>query len=302
MLKKRLVVLVALAFISIVPPVVYQYIIEPRSEGANVTLKILGISYNGDESDDEMTAFDVYLSFNNTEENDVIVSPLELDVYYRSADQYLLIGKLTTDRDYTVPGDSYVASDEEGRTDPNQEDYNENSEIVGILYFFKDPEPMREGANEALVHLINKQSVDLVMKGNAKFGPINIPFEAPDVTLSLNIWDPELIIYDVFLMKTTAVQNDTFILHTKMRNPSGFPLLLEDFDLSLYNESGDQVGWPVNSVDIATSVDPDESSMELAEIYLNNQISYKFNEGEKYTWRDVFLGFNFTDPKKNRMT
>ncbi len=300
MLKKRLVVLSALALLSIIPPVVFQYIIEPRSEGANVTISIEGLGYNGDESDDEMTAFDVYLKLENDQKNDVIVSPLDLDVYYRSpdTDRYLLIGRLTTGKDYTVPAESYVASDENGRTDPNQEDFNRNSEIIGLLYFFKDPEPMKEAANEALVDLINKQSVDLVLKGEAKFGPVSIPFEAPDVTLSLDIWDPELIIDDVFLERTPALKTDSFVIHTLMRNPSGLPMYLEEFELGLYNETGDQVGWPINSIKIATSFDPDETSKTLAEVFLDKDISYKFEEGEKYTWRDVFLGFNFTDPSK----
>ena len=93
MLKKRITAIIALALVSTVSPLVYQYLIEPRMEGANVDIEITGIRYDDDDSSDDETAFTVYFKLTNDAETDVVVSPLELDVYYRSkdTDRYSLV-------------------------------------------------------------------------------------------------------------------------------------------------------------------------------------------------------------------
>ncbi|MGQ4875026.1 MAG: hypothetical protein ACP6IY_13245, partial [Promethearchaeia archaeon] len=314
MLKKRIAAIIALSMISSITPLVYQYLIEPRMQGANVDIEILGISYNGDESSKNSTAFNVYLKITNDHENDVVVSPLRLDVYYRSKNThtYRLIGEFITQDDYVVPGtkngadgQNYVAStligNQPERIDKNErQGYNLNKEIMGILYFYKTS-GFVEGANEALVDLINRGQIDLKLKGSAQFGPISIPFESRgDITLKNEIWDTNLIIYDVFLYKDSpsASHDDTFVIDTLMRNPSGLPLTIDYFELSMYNETGDQVGWPIISTDITSSFDPTLTTEKLYEVFLNGSTSYIFKSDERYVWKHVFFAFNFTDPSR----
>jgi len=313
MMKKRIATILALAIVSTVSPLVYQYVVEPRMEGANVDITILGMQYNSDESSNASTAFTVYLKLENKEENDVIVSPLQLDMYYRSGDdnRYRLIGELTTNEDFLVPGtdsvgkdgDNFVASklvgSEPERDDSNTKTYNRDKEIKGVIYFYKKS-GFVEGANEALVDLINNREdgIDLKFSGNAQFGPISIPIETPDITLKIEqgIIDPEIIIYDLFLYQDPNIKTDTFVVHTLMRNPSGLPVIMEEFELELFNKTGKQQGWAKNSIDIATSFDPTETSKKLSDVFLDGAVSYEFSSDEIWTWRDVFFAFNFTDP------
>ncbi|MHA1272851.1 MAG: hypothetical protein ACTSQS_05390 [Promethearchaeota archaeon] len=311
MLKKRIAAIIALSMISSITPLIYQYLIEPRMEGANVKIEILGITYNGDESSKNSTAFNTYLKLTNDNENDVVLSPLKLDVYYRSKNThtYRLIGELITKEDYVIPGtkngadgQNYVGTNLIGsqpeRIDKNEKQgYNLNKEIVGILYFYKTS-GFVEGANEALVDLINRGEIDIKLSGNAQFGPISIPYESEgDVSIKLDIWDTDLIIYDVFLFRDPLLHSDTFVLDTLMRNPSGLPLTIDYFELSMYNETGEQVGWPIRSTDIISSFDPTETNKKLYEIFLNGETFYSFSSDEKYTWKHVFFAFNFTDPE-----
>ena len=309
MLKKRITLIVILALISTSTPFLYQYIIEPRVDGANVTLEINNMIYNGDESNEEATAFTIYLNMENDENNEVIVSPLKTDVYYRSGNNYRLIGEFSTSEDYTIPAKSNVASEildtEPERVDENKKTHNINKNIKGILKVYKKS-GFIDGANDAFVSLINDGKIDLKFKGNSQFGPISIPFDQEsDIELNLEIWDRNMVIKDVFRFQGESgdlPSDETFVLHTNMKNPSGLPLLLDSFSLDFYNttasaidplDAEDQVAWGLESRDVATAVDPDNSSEQVNEIFLNNYINYQLNPRET---KDVFLGLNFSNP------
>jgi hypothetical protein len=325
--RKRISVIVALAVVSTVSPLTYQYLIQPRVEAAGVRIELTGIQYNDVESSSEATAFTLYLKLLNDVDNDVILSPLQLDVYFHDYEEgrFRLIGEFFTEEDYKIPkrvqmGEpGYVGSRidvETGqieRFDPydksvgSQQPYNLDRNIQGVLKVYKTS-GFTQGSNKALMQLLNKQSVTLYLKGSANFGPISIPFTARDVLLETVIWDPEIIIHDVFLLyegsPVPTTHPDTFVLHTKMRNPSGLPLTLVDFNLGLYNRTddpenpvteADKVGWPIDSVRIVESRDPDESNRWLTDIYLEGSPDYQFGT-ERWLWQDVFFAFNLTNP------
>ncbi|MHA1291611.1 MAG: hypothetical protein ACTSQJ_02955 [Promethearchaeota archaeon] len=292
--KQRIAAILILSITATVLPLVYQYIIQPRIEGADCKIEILSIEYNSDESSEKETAFTAYISLENPHDTQVIVSPLDLDVYYYAENSYNLIGKFKTDTDFTV----------------EPKDTLEGSDVKGILYISKDT-GFYEGSNDAFVDLINNGEIDLKLKGQANYGPVSIPYESDKISLKLTVWDPELIIHDVFLLKkssetqTLETKTDTFVLHTKMRNPSGLPLIIENFQLNLeyYNKtkiSGQKVGWQLKgrglySEDVLTSHDPDETKKQLNEVFNDNYFDYEFTP-LKYNWTDVFFAFNLSDP------
>ncbi len=318
--RKRISVIVALAVISTVSPLTYQYLIQPRVEAASVVIEFTSIKYNELESSNESIAFDIYLKLTNNENNDVILSPLQLDVYYYDYDarRYRLIGDLTTNKDFRVPGvdeygnPGYIASErywagagyEVERTDPYEEKgYEVDQTIAGLLKLYKST-GFKEGSNKALVDLINSNSVTLKLKGSSNFGPIAIPVETGHIILSVTVWDPEMIIQDVFLYRGAITYDDTFCFLTKMQNPSSIPYTVEYFNLDLYNKTdksgdpvtdADKVGWGFNSRIIARSNDPDNSSETLAEVFLDGQTAFPFGEN-LYNWRNVIFAFNMTKP------
>ncbi|MFO8019072.1 MAG: hypothetical protein R6U96_10585 [Promethearchaeia archaeon] len=310
MLKKRITLIVMFALVSTSTPFLYQYVIEPRVDGANVSLEINSMLYNGDESGDEATGFSVYLTLKNDEDNEVVLSPIECDVYYRSGENYRLIGELTTDTDYVIPANSEVSSEASGtnaeRTDENKRTHNINQNIKGLLKISKKS-GFVDGANDAFVSLINDGTIDLKIKGSSQYGPISIPFEhEEDVKLNLEIWDRDLELKDVFLYQgeTGNVDEKTFIMHTKMQNPSNLPLIIRDFQLDFYNDTDtivdpltpeEQVGWGLDSEDIAQSIDPTNTSSQLNEIYLDGYDYYRMDPFEE---TDLFFAFNYTNPEK----
>ncbi|MGV9198383.1 MAG: hypothetical protein ACOC4M_06055, partial [Promethearchaeia archaeon] len=309
MLKKRIAVIIVLSLVSTTVPFLYQYIIEPRVDGANVTLEINSIRYNGDESGEDATAFSVYLTLRNDESNEVIVSPLQTDVYYREGDNYRLIGEFSTAEDYTIPANSSVSSEilgsEAERTDDNKKTHNINKNIRGILKVSKKP-GFIDGSNAALVSLINDGTIDLRFRGNAQYGPVSIPFNPQqDIKLNAEVWDRDILLKDLFPYQEDSgspQSEKSFVMHTEMQNPSGLPLVLDDFQLDLYNtttsateplDPKNQVGWGLKSKDIATSIDPDNTTQQINEIFLDNYINYHISPTED---KDVFFGFNFTNP------
>ena len=314
--RKRIGAIVALAVAATVSPLVYQYIIQPRTEASDVSISILDIQYNDDLSTPEATAFNLYLKLENNRDNDVILSPLQLDVYFHDTEsleeRYRLIGEFQTFIDYVIPAESFVASEltDQGlsdRVDNNDEDgYNEGKQITGLLKLY-DTDGFRAGTNEALIRLINQGSVSLKLKGNAQFGAISMPFETGAINLALTIWDPEIVIHDVFLYDDgDTVFSDTFVIHTKMRNPSGIPMTLktDNMNIGLYNRtetpgypitSADQVGWSINSLLTVEAHDPDETGKQLTDVFLNNDTDYVFST-DKFDWQDVFFAFNLTNP------
>jgi len=317
--RKRIGAIVALAVAATVSPLVYQYVIQPRTEASEVTITIMDVQYNDDMSLNTTTAFNMYLKLQNKLENDVILSPLQLDVYYHdteSAERYRLIGEFQTFMDYVIPANSFVASEltEEALSDRvdnhDEKGYNPGKQIMGLLKLYDTP-GFRDGTNEALIRLINTGQVFLKLKGNAQFGPISMPFESKSsISLDLTVWDPELVIHDIFLLRESipgvgvVTHNDTFVIHSKMRNPSGIPLTFTDFTLGLYNGTetaqdpitdDDQVGWGIKLRDISTSVDPQQTDRMLANVFLGNKIVYEFS-ADKWQWKDVFFAFNLTNP------
>ena len=211
--RKRIGAIVALAVVATVSPLVYQYVIQPRTEASDVSITILDIAYNDDMSSNESTAFNLYLKLENNRDNDVILSPLQLDVYFHDTEsaeeRYRLIGEFQTYIDYNIPANDFLASEltEQGlsdRVDNNDESgFNSGDQITGLLKLY-DTDGFRDGTNEALIRLINSGEVSLKFKGNAQFGPVSMPFETGSISLALTVWDPELVIHDIFLYQKSS--------------------------------------------------------------------------------------------------
>jgi len=313
MQRKRISVIVALAVISTVSPLTYQYLIQPRIEASQVTISMLDLSFNEKESSNEFAAFDVYLKLENTKDTEVILSPLQLDVYYNDDEEerFRLIRDFTTSQDFIIPaGNStspgYISShlDDQGdviREDSEEYPKNPGQTILGLLKIYKTS-GFYEGSNKAMVELINSRSINLNLKGSANFGPVAIPFQTKVVKLALSIWDPEIIIRDIFLWRENEIYQDVFTLITRMRNPSGIPITIDYFDLDLYNTSedpvdeGDQVGWGIDSRLIARSSDPDNSTQEVRDVFMEGKSEVSFSPS-KWTWRNVAYAFNLTNPE-----
>lgn len=316
---KRVAALIVMALISTATPAIYQIGVEPRVAGARCNIKINSLELDQDYTTENMAIFKAYLRVENNEPVDVILSQLTLDVYhYSSSGRYELIGTLNTTRDYTVPGRGVIQSvKDEGVVTTIYPAENDRVPVVGRLALYQD----RAGGSattEAMADLISKGFVTLYTKGYADVGPFSFQFDS-DHSLSLNFWDPNFVIEDVFPYLeesdadydpeyTTGDQYEDsgvgkYVIHAKMHNPSGIPFVISDYNFSLV-DNNDVVrarGIPLSTT-LDSAYDPDVTQEEsggltrevLSKVYKDGETATVFTT-DSDEWQDVFFGVDFTD-------
>lgn len=295
MIGKRTVALFVCSLVTTITPAVYQYGIEPRFQGAQCDIEILTLELY-DTSYNSIT-FKAFLRIENDADTPVILSRLDLDVYFYSNNlgRFQLIGNLSTDQEYTLEANDYIQSTGTGERTINA--LNPSQRVYGYLTF-KQGVGLTSGTNEAISKLIQKGFLNIIMKGKARVGPFSFAYEKPN-TLSIDFWDSNFVIKDILPYApytSTAHDSECVIVHAKMRNPSGIPLKIEDFTIDLYDSNENLRATGINNSIVALdTTDPDTDEKTLAEEWLyGNKTIYLSSEKDK--WEDIFFGFNFTDP------
>ncbi|MHA1872086.1 MAG: hypothetical protein ACTSXF_14165, partial [Promethearchaeota archaeon] len=321
LMDRRIVTLIVLTLISTSTPAVYQVGIQPRVEGAKCDISITSLELDEDLTTPEMAVFNAYLRIDNHASVDVILSRLSLDVYHHSSitGRYEMIGTLNTSQEYRVYAHSFIQSVKttEGVVTINAP--TEDKQTVVAILGLKQDEKGGHSTTEAVGELISKGYVSLRLKGIAEVGPFKFKYERYQ-TLSLNFWDPNFVLEDIFPYydnnsinwepKYTGPNNyntsgvGKYVLHLKMHNPSGIPMILQEYSFSLVDENNTVRARAINSTFLyQTAYDPDlisnnSSRKKIVETYMHGSNNIILSK-DPSNWTDIFIGLDFNDPNYN---
>ncbi|GAB4318520.1 MAG: hypothetical protein Kow0069_21690 [Promethearchaeota archaeon] len=335
LIGKRMVTLFVLTLVSTATPAIYQKGIEPRVEGAQCNIQIVDLTYVEDSryTRTDVLTLKAYLRIENSAPNEVILSRLNLDMYYHSQirGRYELIGYFNTTQEYVVPA---ATVNEYGDTVPGWvqttadgihstsvkgkagEKYTEHDTFAYITFvrlstYYGEDAPVYE----ALADLIQYGSLSVKLKGDARIGPFTFTYQS-DQLLRLDLWDSEFVIEDIFPAIKDSDKNydpsadpdyefNTLFFHLKTRNPSRVPVILFNYTFHLKERgSGATIATGVYSRELSQFYDPDLTFEDSAGATVRKTISQAFEfdntdfirlPGDQGTaWHDIVLGFNFT--------
>ena len=325
MLQRRITALVIMALVSTSTPAVYQIGVEPRLQGANCEISITSLEMDQESTKLGVASFRAYLRVDNQAPVDVILSQLNLDVYHHSAaiGRYQKIGTLQTDLEYKIgykEGEDYIYShiDADGNLETYYPEESDRIPVVANLTFVEDSIG-GHATTEAIGNLISLGYLSVMLKGNAQVGPFSFEYERYQ-TLTLDFWDPNFVIDDVFpLLESRSVFDNPYydgvsdysdsgvgkyVIKAKMHNPSRLPMVIRDLNFSLI-DNNDQIrayGLGMAEETLSASYDPDVLDDELADT--RKTLKDTFNAGETDIelpsdpdeWVDVFFALDFNDP------
>ncbi len=323
MKNTRIIALFLMAIVSTASPTLYQQGIQPRVEGAACSISILNLELDEDLTKEHLVVFNAYLSIENTADVEVVLSRLALDVYHHSkaSGRYRLIGSLNTTDEFKIGPSSTIYTKRTPQGLQTLNPLNKGQLVVAKLAFIED-EARGSATSEAVGELIQKGFISIMLKGKAQVGPFEFDYQKHE-TLQVDFWDPNFVILDVFNYYSSPKPNEfpnyisnisspdyntdyaCIVVRALMHNPSGIPMVLQNYTFDLYTKEGIGVG----NGKIASGISIDELAYQahdpdyldkgarrkLVDTFLYGNTSIVLNKNPKI-WSDVLFMFNFTDP------
>jgi hypothetical protein len=324
-----------MALVATVVPATYQKGIQPRVAASDCKITINNVELDEKRTTSGEIVLTAYLKIENTQNIDVVLSRLSLDVYHYSAqvDRNRWIGTFNTTAEYTIPANGYISSyfDTSYRIQDSILDSDTTSH--GIEYYITgDPDVKRvqatltlsqdvsqgSGTTEAIASLIENGYLEIKLKGKAKVGPFEFDYTATE-TITENLWDSKLVITDVFnyhrspetdefpIYDATINNSDTnvYVVVAKMHNPSTLPIVLMNYDLDLLDPEDNVIATGMAVEELSSYVyDPDYqksgSRKTVSKIFMDGKTSISLPAINKVSeledeWKNIVLLFNFTD-------
>ena len=324
MKNTRIIALFLMAIVSTASPTLYQQGIQPRVEGAACSISILNLELDEDLTKEHLVVFNAYLSIENTADVEVVLSRLALDVYHHSkaSGRYRLIGSLNTTDEFKIGPSSSIYTKRTPAGLQTLNPLNKGQLVMAKLAFIED-EARGSATSEAIGELIQKGFISIMLKGKAQVGPFEFDYQRHE-TLQVEFWDPNFVILDVFNYYSSPKPNEfpiyisntsspdyhteyaCIVVRALMHNPSGIPMVLQNYTFDLYSKEGQSVGTGKMATGMSIDElayqghDPDYldkgARRKLVDTFLYGNTSIILNKNPKI-WSDILFFFNFTDPE-----
>lgn len=280
MIAKRVVALVVMAMISTVSPAVYQKGLEPRLGALDSEIEINSFTYDAARSGKDVLCYKAWITVRNPNPYEVILSQLDLDMFYSTAyrrgydgkelERFKKIGSFNTTQEYTIPASKgvNVPESEYGAIasfdefshkiyeDPLWGEVSRSSgqwtDVPVFAYVYLSTQYEGNATEEAIAQLLDTKRIAVDLQGDLIIGPLKMPVSLPNVELNLDIWGEIFTLIDVVggyqrTVGTGIATNDVYYIQAIIQNPSGNPFIMKDYRFDLYAGGATPIALGIDS-------------------------------------------------------